>query len=133
MPDHREIYDRHADAYDELVSAEDCDGKLLRALQASRPLNGTQALEVGVGTGRVTRILASDVVEDGNVTVLDVEVAFGTDLAKLVEELADEPELATMDQLDRKCLQAERARRISPGARLVKACDQASNLRLLAL
>src|SRR4051794_31880774 len=59
MPDQKEIYESHAEAYDELVSAEDCEGNLLPALQAICPLNGQRALEVGVGTGRVTRLLVS--------------------------------------------------------------------------
>ncbi len=51
------IYQRHADEYDELVAAEDCDGHLLPALQSIVPLAGAAVLEVGAGTGRVTRLL----------------------------------------------------------------------------
>jgi ubiquinone/menaquinone biosynthesis C-methylase UbiE len=48
--DYHGIYERHADEYDAMVAAEDCDGHLLPALQAV-------VLEVGAGTGRVTRLL----------------------------------------------------------------------------
>lgn len=50
-----EIYARHAAAYDELVSAEDCDGNLIPALEAICPLRGARVLELGVGTGRIAR------------------------------------------------------------------------------
>lgn len=56
--DYQEIYARHADRYDALVEAEDCDGNLLPALESVASLKGARVLEVGVGTGRVTRLVA---------------------------------------------------------------------------
>lgn len=56
--DYHEIYAKHADAYDELVAAEDCDGNLLPALERLTPVAGRRVIEVGAGTGRVTRLLA---------------------------------------------------------------------------
>ena len=53
------IYAHHAEEYDALVAAEDCDQRLLPALEAIAPLAGATVLEVGVGTGRVTRLLVS--------------------------------------------------------------------------
>jgi uncharacterized protein len=57
---HELVYEQRATEYDALVSAEDCDGNLIRALARLAPLGGSRVLEVGVGTGRVTRqLLAS--------------------------------------------------------------------------
>src|SRR5579883_705339 len=56
---YQEIYRNHAADYDRLVSAEDYEGNLLPALEAIAPLTGTTVLELGVGTGRVTRLLLS--------------------------------------------------------------------------
>jgi ubiquinone/menaquinone biosynthesis C-methylase UbiE len=55
---HEEVYRLHAGAYDELVSAEDCEGRLLPALEAICALGGVDVLEVGVGTGRIARLLS---------------------------------------------------------------------------
>lgn len=51
------IYETHPEAYDRLVSAEDCDDRLLPALNAICPLPGLDVVEVGVGTGRLTGLL----------------------------------------------------------------------------
>jgi ubiquinone/menaquinone biosynthesis C-methylase UbiE len=57
--DQQQIYAHHAAEYDALVAAEDCDRHLLPALEAIVPLAGASALDVGAGTGRVTRLLAA--------------------------------------------------------------------------
>ena len=55
--DYERIYAEHAAEYDALVAAEDCDGHLLPAIEAVAPLPGASVLEVGAGTGRITRLL----------------------------------------------------------------------------
>jgi SAM-dependent methyltransferase len=60
--DHEQIYAEHAEPYDALVAAEDCDGTLIPAIEAiasaSGSLSGAAVLEVGVGTGRIARAIA---------------------------------------------------------------------------
>ncbi len=53
----REIYQRHAERYHELVRAEDHERNLPRALTELVTLAGRRVVEVGAGTGRVTQIL----------------------------------------------------------------------------
>ena len=59
MSDHfHHIYANEAARYDALVSREDYQHNLLPALQAIRPLDGLDVIEMGAGTGRLTRLLA---------------------------------------------------------------------------
>jgi ubiquinone/menaquinone biosynthesis C-methylase UbiE len=58
MPEHNEIYARHAAEYERLVSREDYQGNILRALRAILPLPGLEVIEMGAGTGRLTCLLA---------------------------------------------------------------------------
>ncbi len=53
----REIYQRYAERYHELVRAEDHEQNLARALPELVRLAGRRVVEVGAGTGRVTQIL----------------------------------------------------------------------------
>jgi ubiquinone/menaquinone biosynthesis C-methylase UbiE len=58
--DYARIYRDQAEDYDALVSAEDHAGNLWPAIRAIRDTAGKAVLEVGVGTGRLTRVLARD-------------------------------------------------------------------------
>lgn len=55
--DYAEIYRNHADEYDELVRAEDHARQLASTLSALLRLRDAEVVEVGAGTGRVTRLL----------------------------------------------------------------------------
>jgi ubiquinone/menaquinone biosynthesis C-methylase UbiE len=57
MRDEKEIYAKQPDRYEELVSREDHDGNILPALESIRPLAGCEVVEIGAGTGRLTRLL----------------------------------------------------------------------------
>lgn len=70
MQDHyQRIYSDSADAYDRLVNAEDCEDRLLPALESICPLEGARVVEIGVGTGRLTRLF----VRGGAKSVIGVE------------------------------------------------------------
>jgi ubiquinone/menaquinone biosynthesis C-methylase UbiE len=58
MLDHSEIYTHHAASYDQLVSREDYQGNILQALEAIRPLAGLDVVDLGAGTGRLSRLIA---------------------------------------------------------------------------
>ncbi|MCG8479415.1 MAG: class I SAM-dependent methyltransferase [Spirochaetales bacterium] len=51
-----EIYERHADRYDELVAAEDYRGNVKATLHRIAAWEGAEVIEAGVGTGRVTKL-----------------------------------------------------------------------------
>jgi ubiquinone/menaquinone biosynthesis C-methylase UbiE len=55
------LYTDHADAYELLVSHEDYQDHLIRAIENIQPLTGTIAAEFGCGTGRVSGLLADRV------------------------------------------------------------------------
>ncbi|MDP2276439.1 MAG: class I SAM-dependent methyltransferase [Archangium sp.] len=58
MPDYREVYEHHADRYDTLVSHEDHEGNLGRALFELMGERSLDVVETGAGTGRLTRLIA---------------------------------------------------------------------------
>jgi ubiquinone/menaquinone biosynthesis C-methylase UbiE len=58
MPDHKEIYNKQARQYDLLVSREDYQKNIFRALNQVRPLDGLDVIEFGAGTGRLTCMMA---------------------------------------------------------------------------
>jgi ubiquinone/menaquinone biosynthesis C-methylase UbiE len=57
----KEIYDKHADQYEQLVSFEDCQHNLAPALNRIRLLDGLDVVELGAGTGRLTCLIAPQV------------------------------------------------------------------------
>jgi ubiquinone/menaquinone biosynthesis C-methylase UbiE len=61
--DFETIYRERAEDYDRLVSAEDCDGRLVPALEALCPLDGARVVDVGTGTGRIARLVVHRVAQ----------------------------------------------------------------------
>lgn len=58
MTDFKRIYREDAEQYERLVSREDYKGNIERALRQIRPFDNLRILELGAGTGRLTRLLA---------------------------------------------------------------------------
>jgi ubiquinone/menaquinone biosynthesis C-methylase UbiE len=57
MPTFEEIYAAHADDYDRLVEREDHQGNVIAAIRAIHSLDNASVVELGAGTGRITRQL----------------------------------------------------------------------------
>ena len=59
MPTEKEVYEAHADQYERLIQREDYQNNILAAIQDYFPLNkNVEVVELGAGTGRLTRLLA---------------------------------------------------------------------------
>lgn len=58
MIDYHNIYNHEAQKYDLLVNREDWEGNLLPALNSICPLQGQVIIELGAGTGRISRQLS---------------------------------------------------------------------------
>ncbi len=58
MPDINEIYQSFADRYEALVHREDTQENLLPAIQKISDPTGVDVIELGAGTGRLTRLIA---------------------------------------------------------------------------
>jgi ubiquinone/menaquinone biosynthesis C-methylase UbiE len=104
MPDHEKIYNEHAGQYELLVSREDYQRNILRALDKIRPLDGLDVVELGAGTGRLTCMLAPVVKTirafDASQHMLDVAIAkLGqSGLQNWRVEVADHRNLPVADQ-----------------------------------
>ncbi|XP_075063920.1 guanosine-3',5'-bis(diphosphate) 3'-pyrophosphohydrolase MESH1 [Mixophyes fleayi] len=70
--------------------------------------------------------LLHDTVEDTNTTFLEIEVKFGQEVRRIVEEVTDDK---TLPKMKRKQLQIEHAAHCSHKAKLVKLADKLYNLR----
>ncbi|MGD8856525.1 MAG: class I SAM-dependent methyltransferase [Chloroflexota bacterium] len=76
MTDYRYIYSREAEKYERLIGREDHKENIKPALVGIRPLAGLEVIELGAGTGRITRLLAPEVAHimafDGSMHMLSV-------------------------------------------------------------
>lgn len=58
MPTEKEVYEKHADQYERLIRREDYQGNILAAIESYCSLDEIDVVELGAGTGRLTRLLA---------------------------------------------------------------------------
>jgi ubiquinone/menaquinone biosynthesis C-methylase UbiE len=58
MPNHDEIYQNEEDQYELMISREDCHGNIPQALKRIRNVEGLDVVDLGAGTGRLSRLLA---------------------------------------------------------------------------
>ncbi len=61
MPSEKEVYTSHAIEYEALVSREDYQGNILKAIREIVSLDGLDVLDLGAGTGRLACLLAPHV------------------------------------------------------------------------
>lgn len=59
MPTEQEVYSQHADLYDRLIQREDYQGNLLKAIESIIAPDDLDIIDLGSGTGRLARLLAS--------------------------------------------------------------------------
>ncbi len=58
MPTEKEVYALHANQYERLIQREDFQNNIINAIQKIIPLNHLEIVDLGAGTGRLTRLLA---------------------------------------------------------------------------
>jgi len=60
MPTEKEVYDAYADQYELLILREDCQNNLPKEINKIKDIHGINIVELGAGTGRLTRFLTKD-------------------------------------------------------------------------
>ena len=58
MPTEKEVYTLHPSQYDRLILREDIQNNILKAIQKITPLTNNDVIDLGAGTGRLTRLLS---------------------------------------------------------------------------
>ena len=104
MPTEEEVYQSHADQYERLIRREDYHNNILAAIEDYCPLESLDVVELGAGTGRLTRLLAPRVHSvkafDSSAHMLAVaETSLGeTDLTNWITGVADHRHLPVADR-----------------------------------
>ena len=87
------------------------------------------AAQAGVPEEGIAAAWLHDTVEDTNVTLSEISGLFGKDVAEIVDGLTDPPEFAGLQLAERKKQQAKRLFQKPNVVKIVKLCDQTSNVK----
>ena len=60
MPTEKEVYASHADQYERLILREDHENNIPKAIREIEDFSGIEVVELGAGTGRLTRFLVRE-------------------------------------------------------------------------
>jgi len=60
MPTEKEVYEGHADQYERLILREDHENNIPAAINQIKKIKDADIIELGAGTGRVTRLLSNE-------------------------------------------------------------------------
>jgi ubiquinone/menaquinone biosynthesis C-methylase UbiE len=99
----RKIYQSEGDRYQALVSREDYQGNILRAIDEIVSVEGLDVLDLGAGTGRLTLLLSARVKSirafDGSTEMLRIcrERLTASDLSNWQVDVADHRQLPVPD------------------------------------
>lgn len=91
---------------------------------------------VWVSGGTDEEIVAAwlhDCIEDGDVTIEQIQDVFGDNISQIVQGLTDKEGLVTLGLPERKLKQAERLKSESSQVKRVKLADQISNINFLLM
>lgn len=99
MADYAQIYRTDADRYDAMVGAEDVDRQVLAAIARRITLPGSRLVEVGIGTGRVTRQLVEAGAEVFGVEPEQAMLQIAKEHVARLGRSADELVIGSLDRL----------------------------------
>lgn len=84
MPTEKEVYEAHADQYERLIQREDYQGNILKEIENLISLHGLDVVDLGAGTGRLTRLLAPHV---HSIKAFDASAHMLAEAARSLEEM----------------------------------------------
>lgn len=87
--------------------------------------------EAGGDEEQVIAAVLHDTVEDGSLTLQDIEDKFGSGIRHLVDGCTDDSSIAQLPLKERKQAQAEKFRKSDVRTQLIKLADQDDNLQSL--
>lgn len=83
MPKEKDVYTKHADRYDRLIQREDFQQNILKTIKGIIRLEGLDVMDLGAGTGRLTRILSPHV---KSIVAMDLSLAMIVEAKKVLQQ-----------------------------------------------